>query len=419
MMENKILRILEGLHSAFLFAMVSPLFYVFFREREDSWFLPLFLLGLLLIAVSLPSRIAARKLRTLWEYLLVCGVAIAGTLLVVWLLGGLFFSGEVRYTLLAVVALGAFWMLLDACRLRIQEKRRTKAEAENDISWQEADILLEKPRPVFLIWFGIVYLAALLNHCPALCNLSLTTGIFYFFLLLVYAHAAASVRLLSDTAVIANVPGRKILRLRRGLLLILLLAALLAVIPSVLTAGSRPYQDLRFRESEAVSGEETPLVPLFLELDVCSGEQYLWMEQLGAVEEKEPPMWLIYLGRVLTGTIFCAAVFLVFRGILGYFLEFRGVPEENGDEAELLEEASAESRLYGGQDRRTWGLSERERIRRAYRRAVRKYRKGLPQCSESPSEIEEKTDFPENFQVEELHNRYEEARYGSDSSPMV
>lgn len=40
---------------------------------------------------------------------------------------------------------------------------------------------------------------------------------------------------------------------------------------------------------------------------------------------------------------------------------------------------------------------------------------GIPQCGESPAEIEEKTGFPDDYPAEELHNRYEESRYGMNA----
>ena len=142
------------------------------------------------------------------------------------------------------------------------------------------------------------------------------------------------------------------------------------------------------------------------------GETPEWMEYLEAEQVWEPPKWLEYVGWVIAGACMAGLFFVLVRGIVLYFLEFRSIPEENGDIAKALDEDLTEKIPIGRQLFHFGRLSEKERIRRNYRRTIRKYRKELPLTHESPSEIEGNTVFPANFDVQELHEIYEEARYG-------
>jgi hypothetical protein len=52
------------------------------------------------------------------------------------------------------------------------------------------------------------------------------------------------------------------------------------------------------------------------------------------------------------------------------------------------------------------------RIRRRYKKTIKKHRKDLPALYESPNEIEEKAGLINNDEMKDLHSQYENARYG-------
>ena len=64
--------------------------------------------------------------------------------------------------------------------------------------------------------------------------------------------------------------------------------------------------------------------------------------------------------------------------------------------------------------RRSRRLSEKERIRKEYRKTIRMHRKDRPAIYESPAEIEDKAGIAGTKETLALHTRYELARYGRE-----
>ncbi len=105
------------------------------------------------------------------------------------------------------------------------------------------------------------------------------------------------------------------------------------------------------------------------------------------------PVLLIYLGWLLTGAVLLFTLILIIRLVIEYIHQFQEKKtEENGDIAVSLEEDAA------------------VRVRRfvSSRRAGR----NLPAACETPTQIEEGTSFPDDYDVERLHEAYAQARYG-------
>ncbi len=63
--------------------------------------------------------------------------------------------------------------------------------------------------------------------------------------------------------------------------------------------------------------------------------------------------------------------------------------------------------------------SAAERIKRRYRKTIRKHRKDRPAPYESPTEIEAGAGLKDDEQMRQLHKAYEEVRYGKMSADMV
>ena len=55
--------------------------------------------------------------------------------------------------------------------------------------------------------------------------------------------------------------------------------------------------------------------------------------------------------------------------------------------------------------------TERYRIRRNYKKVIRRHRKDRPLPAEMPEDIEKKAGLYGTPEGQELHNRYEDARY--------
>ena len=59
-----------------------------------------------------------------------------------------------------------------------------------------------------------------------------------------------------------------------------------------------------------------------------------------------------------------------------------------------------------------WILLSSVQIRREYRRAIMRYRGDVPRRSETPSQIEDAAQFPQDFDIAGLYEKYEKASYG-------
>ena len=409
--ETRIRHTLEWLHPVLLIQAVCPLMYAFYKERVDAYVLPLYLLAFALVICSAASRIAARRVRTMWLYLLICALSAAATLTLVWVLGGRLLSGALRIALVVEMVIGCIWLIWDSGSIRMRDKRRQKAHEENDISWTDTEVILERPLRVGIAWFAIVYLAGLLNYCPVLCDLALGFGAAYLLIVFVYWQIDATEAFLEKTSGISNVPKRKIRTMRMGMLLIAMVLFLLAVCPALLTGKGRMYRDLRFREFTAPVAMDFPMeMP-----EEMQGEAIDWSELISEEDlYREPPWWLKYVEEAIAAVFAVVMVWIILRGIAGYFRDFRGAPEENGDVAESLDEDTS-VKLSGEVRRNPFApLTQREKVRRAYRRAIRRFRKDRPSLHETPSEIEARAVFPEGFDVAGLHSEYEEARYAKE-----
>ena len=107
---------------------------------------------------------------------------------------------------------------------------------------------------------------------------------------------------------------------------------------------------------------------------------------------------------------------MLLRKIYATFQDFRKAIDENGDMVEELEDTEETVQLI----KRTtpssrYKLSERELIRKKYRKTIRRHRKDRPAPYESPFEIETNAGIADSAEGKELHQNYERARYGEET----
>ena len=407
---EKTRRLLEWMHPVFLYTLICPFFYVFFKERTDAFMPGLYFSGFSLLLCAIASRAAAGRVISFGKYLAVLLPAAACSVTIGWLAAGWLVSPGLRQALLVEQLTGCVLMSLDSVRIRMREKRRKKAERENDISWNETPILLEKPGISGLACSCVVYVAALLNHCPVLCDLALLNCMLYALLLLLHRHLETTAGYLADTSRLSNVPAGKIHVLRKGLFLLLFSIVVLVCLTAWLTGKKRVYRDLRFYEYTTVFGQPEPapdfsggMTPEMLRL---------WFPEL--LQVKETPAWMKQVSEILGWAVLTLALGLLLTGIYRYFLAFRGTAEENGDIAVQLDQKEQGARIHARRRSRFPWLSEKDRIRRRYKKVIRRYHPGRPLPSDTPAQIEAGTAFPSSFPVRELHESYEQARYGKE-----
>ena len=130
------------------------------------------------------------------------------------------------------------------------------------------------------------------------------------------------------------------------------------------------------------------------------------------VDELSPMAVLIVdifiYGTLIFAVLLCAyALFLGLRKMLRRF-EQSSVEEE--DIVESLDYMDEGEKI--GFLRRTWARTEEDKIRRSYRKFIRKNRKDRPAKFETPTEIETAAGVVDTTEGKELHKLYEFARYG-------
>ena len=400
--------------------LLCPFLYVFYDGRRDSQILPLYLTGWALLLCAAISRQAARKAVTFPAYMAAALAGIGATLFltvvlisasILWPGGGTWLHWQnVQLAVLTANAVLCLWVAVEASMIRMNRKRRTAARENNDISWSEHKTLLQHPAAPYLLWFAVVYTAALLCSCPRLCDLSLLNGILYLISWLAWQQCTVTENYLEETRTLAKVPVNKIRRMHRGMILICLAALIPAAGAALLTASMRPYRDLRKADLS---------MPMYTDMmdqgaiSPAEGGFEEWMEMMPAEECSFAwPAWMEKLPTVFFILILGTVLLLAVKAAREYMLEFEGAPEENGDISRSLEEDQTQKLKSSGLRIPFGRISEKEKVRRLYRRTIRRYRKEKPKAYEAPKEIEAGTAFPTDFDSTSLHESYERARYG-------
>ena len=405
----KIRKILEYFHPVFLLPWICPVGYLFYPQRSDRTLQMLYLAGFLLIICSAVSRMAAVKAVFLRTYLFLCLTAAAAVLLSGYFIGKRLFDPILLKAFLIELSVSCFWIMLSSARIRMKEKRRRRSKNENDFTWKDEPVSLKAPSLFGVICFIVVYILGLLNVCPVLCDTALAAGMIYLLIYLSYCHLSATEDYFSETGRLENVPRRKIFRIRMTVFLTLAFLIVISFLLSFQLKGRRTYRDLRtFSFKHTIDPEE-----LYFHVPEETPEPDFSGWDPGPAESREAPAWIGWLGKIFIFCILAATVLLIFRAIADYSLEFRGAEEENGDLTISLGEDDTK-KLFSKLPRIFPGpLTEREKIRREYRRTVLRYRgrKNLPKDYETPAQIEEGTPFPDSFDIRTLHETYEEARY--------
>ena len=408
--NQMIARALEYVSPVWLLAMIIPGFCLLDPLRQDGRLLPMCLAGSALLFCSVFPRIAARKAGSLTAWLAVCAASFAATWLAGMLPGRLGFYGTYKGVFMVGLAVQSLWLIAVSARIRMEEKRRQRAARENDISWREHPVALERPGMYGIAVFAVIYTAALWNHCPVMCDTALASGVIYTGMLLIYRNLSVTDDFLRETKDLENVPAGKMRMLRRFRLLLALAVVLAAALPAAFTAKNRSYRDLRYLKfSTVIDGDRLYFPGYSVPLEEVLPD---WVSE--PAPAVETPAVFRKLEKILPWIAAAGLAWLALWLIRSCALAFRGAPEENGDIAVSLEPERDVTLREERRNRPRGALTERERVRRHYRRMIRRYRKknDLPLPGETPSRIEEGTDFPEGFDVKRLHETYEKARYG-------
>lgn len=397
------MRILTYLHATLIAMLVLPLLYAIAELQDADGEGMLYLKCLLILIPIVVTEIAVRRLKNPGVYLL-SALAVTGAM---WGAIRLFFAGSGVLYPIVILAESIFTALI-----RFQERLRlARQQKEDDLYAAPAISLLNQPSFGFLWYFAVMYVIGILFYSKMLCDFAFWNGAVYFFVALAYTYITGTNHYLGLNKRTKSIPRKRLYIIGSGMLGLFAGLVLIAMLPSFFLAGQRRYTDIRTWSNNMQFAEYQPEIPQQTGEDGYPGDDWIMMLNEGEAPPEPSKLWT-YLGWISAAA---GIVFLLYEAIKmlrQVFQEFRDSFDENGDKVEELddERSQKEERLNLRRSRKY--DSEAERIRRTYRRTIRRHRKEIPAPYESPSELEKNAGLSEDEGMKQLHIKYEGVRYG-------
>jgi hypothetical protein len=184
-----------------------------------------------------------------------------------------------------------------------------------------------------------------------------------------------------------------------------------SILPAIFTSGYRRYTDIRHWLDDLPA----------IEVDLGGEGGYMadaiqenpMLELIPDDMEVEEPskLWDI-LFWLIGGICLASLIYGCVKLIKQIFKDFRNTFDENGD---IIEEIKDDDAMYKESEisLRVRHLdSEAMRIRRRYKKTIKKHRKEIPAPYEAPDEIERNAGLADSDEMKQLHGEYENVRYG-------
>lgn len=408
---NKYLKVMEYIHAALHFAVLIPFVYAV-AEMSDPAGTGLFYLKCLLTAVPVVlTDVAVRRTKSLVSYVLSCAAVFAGLAgimsLFLHIRAG---SGNLAFAQRCYFA-GILLETLILAGMRFYNRVKEAAREREDPLASSEPGMLNSPALSHLWYFVVFYLLGLCTDSKMLCDITFGSAVVYIFVALAYEHLCAARHYLELNKRTKGISRRRLYGIGLSMLLLFAVLLFLGMLPSVLLSRQRKYTNFRdwFGEVKLAPFEYEGIGGFDIPMQGGGG----MMELLGSGEPAPEPSMLMNVAFWMIGAVcvlvFCYGVFLFIRQVLR---DFRNGQDENGDVIEELKdelpykEESLYKKGYRGLE------SDAERIRRRYRRMIRKHRKERPAPYESPTEIEACAGLADNEEMQRLHVEYEAVRYG-------
>ena len=337
-------------------------------------------------------------------------------------------GGFFRYLALAAAGVGVTWILTEnmlttvltflifairaGARIQLGKIRREMAEmpggteAGTEVTLEEIPTALDMPRiPVFGIFaagYAFLLFTGQEAHLDGLAVLT-AAGMFFYFL---YRFADGMEDFVEQRRRSSNVPVKSLRRMGWRIFLIFLLSLAVIVVPVLRFAGE-PLADIHLEQRRQETVSEMPAN----QEEQISRSREAENPQEALEDLAEPPKWLADFFRISQAAaaplVVLAALWLIFhwlKKMAGYYASQEGdqVISLRREERERQDEAR---RLRDGKRETFFG--EEKRVRRKYRRLIRRNLKEKPRGSETPEELEKMARLSD----EELHGAYEKARY--------
>ena len=406
-MRKFVKRTAGWIHATLIMAMIMPLLYTFGAKQPDDIGQNLFYKCLVIILPVVATDLIIRKCKGLLSYMVLSALIFAATAAAGWLAAGSLRQSYVLWIYLFVLLCETIFVIFSRMAERLRRDEDQEVSKDTDPTWRPSIDSLRTPSFAILIFFITVYAVAVNLNNPAVCNAALLCAIVYTVITFLYLHVSETENYLALNKRTCNIPSKRIYGIGNGMLAIFMLLFIVVMLPALFTISNRQYRDLR--ESTAfINIDYTELVEENEQQADMQMPTEVWMEQFGAPEP--PPEWLDTLLYIMEAIVAILLVAALVKIIYDTFRAFRATADENGDIVEELEDSDEAVRIKRIPISRH-KLSERERIRKEYRKFIRRYRKERPARYESPTEIERNAGISESEECKRIHNQYELARY--------
>lgn len=378
-----LLRALARLHCGLVAGILFAFGFSVLQQFDIYYSLTVaFFRGLLFALPAGLSYYAAKRTRTLWQYLLasllLCGLSFLLT-------------GHLGGVILTVLM----------CFFR---GRNRLAEEEEGPTLSFFDF----PNYPSLSVFAAAFVYSAFIGFPTLQRLALVSGMLYLILCVTYRGAERVDAYLTLNKTMRNLPARRIQRIAGAAVLGWFLLMCTLLIPALGASGNIKItipENRHWREGQA------PVEP------ILSGDLFPDMQNYAEMfwGEKEP-LWVIpqWLSTAIFWLLAIALLVGLVFGIRQVFKNFQRNYTDNRDYVQYLgkEEYTDQGSKEAVRLRRpaVWDRSPNAVIRRRYRRRILKAGKDSPAQSLTPSELEGWA----GLEVPRLHELYEKARYGQE-----
>ncbi len=408
---NRHLEIMEWIHATLVFSLFIPLVYAIVTLTPAEGTLVFYLKCLLVAVPVVVTGITVKRVKLLSVYILVCLALLAVIYGLVaglpQLMGGSGFVGApvvcYRIGMLAETVIIAGIRLVDRVKRKRYESRR-----ETDPFAPHTESFLNRPS-MSNGYFIVMYFIGIFFNSKLLCDCALFSAIVYLFLALAYTFFGTTEQYLMLNKRTKGIPKKRLYAVSGGMVCLYAALLLVVVVPSFLLINARRYTDVREWFGDV------PLVPSAYESDMefqapnadMGGLPELLLESMDEAPEPSKVWEVLFWGLGIAMAI--VIVWGIVMAIKKIFEDFRRELDENGDRIEDLEEETGGKRIAAAAREQD---SETIKIKRLYKRTIRKHRKERPAVYEAPTEIEAKAGLAEDAAMQELHVKYERVRYG-------
>lgn len=411
MILSKMLKLMEYVHAVLLLALLIPLVYAVGKLVEPSGTLILYFKCLLIFVPIVITDQAAKCIKSLTLYFLAC---IALTVGIAGITGPfVYFVKQRDYLelneLCYFIGMTVETVLIAIKRFRDRLRQAESRKNDNPLA-EPAESILNTPSLTFVWYFVVIYIFGILFYSKMLCDLAFFSAIIYFFLALAYAYFETTSRYFMLNKRTKGIPKRRLYSISAGMIAGFSMLVLIGIVPSVLLLGQRYYTDIR------TWGDNIKLKPYEFEYEMqfqgATDGRPEWVDILNDGKPAPKPSKIVNIICSIVAVICCTCfIYGVIQAIRQVFRNFRSGLDDNGDK---IEEIDIKDNIFGEEALQLGSYNDNqiEKVRRRYRKMIRKYRKDKPAVFEAPIEIEELAGLKDNEEMQALHKEYERARYG-------